>query len=547
MFRERFEREAHVGALLRSPYTVHLIDYGSAEGHLYLVMDFVEGQSVREVLRSGPLPASRALRIATQVARALEEADARGVVHRDIKPDNVMLGPNDSARVLDFGIARQAGSLTLTAAGGFIGSLPYASPEHATGTVDHRSDLYSLGVTLYHMLAGRPPFSGDALEVLEHHRRTPMPEGPLEGVPAAAVTVVARCLEKDPARRYQTATELSVALSHAARLVDDEDKSQRAAATEATAGTDATEAAVAPTAEATAAADATLAADTALATEAARADLAATEALSHGSPTLRLKSSSHARRLGLRTGAMHYTLTVSNPTATPFEPHIAASDRDAMCRFEMPESVMVPAGEEKELIVTVLPRQRRWRGPPVRREFTVSADGGSGPPLRVDAGFEEQPPRWPIAGGGTLALGILVAVLAVVLAGGGGDDPASVSDPSSDNGTPAAEATEPGEDSSQESPEVADDQEPAVPDGSESDEPATDDPEEPAVEPPEPASAEPVSRIAFISRRSGSDNLYVMDGDGSNLVQLTDMAANARGPDWSPDGTILVFAADARR
>ncbi|MCZ6544883.1 MAG: serine/threonine-protein kinase, partial [Chloroflexi bacterium] len=288
MFRERFEREAHVGALLRSPYTVHLIDYGSAEGHLYLVMDFVEGQSVREVLRSGPLPASRALRIATQVARALEEADARGVVHRDIKPDNVMLGPNDSARVLDFGIARQAGSLTLTAAGGFIGSLPYASPEHATGTVDHRSDLYSLGATLYHMLAGRPPFSGDALEVLEHHRRTPMPEGPLEGVPAAAVTVVARCLEKDPARRYQTATELSVALSHAARLVDDEPSRPQGAV--------ATEAAAAPTAEETLGAEATVAADTApaaetaLATEAARVDLAATEALSDVGPTLRLKS-----------------------------------------------------------------------------------------------------------------------------------------------------------------------------------------------------------------------------------------------------------------
>ena len=159
-FRERFIREAHVAAVLRSPYTVHLLDYGVEEGHFFLVMKFVDGDSLRDVLRLGPMEPARSLRIAAQVARALEEAEARGVVHRDIKPDNVMLAEGEMAQVMDFGIARQAGSFTLTGTGAFVGTLTYAAPEAAGGTVDHRSDIYSLGVTLYHMLTGRPAVRG---------------------------------------------------------------------------------------------------------------------------------------------------------------------------------------------------------------------------------------------------------------------------------------------------------------------------------------------------------------------------------------------------
>ncbi len=132
-FRERFEREAHVGALLRSPYTVHLLDYGFAGGYYFIVMEYVEGQTVKEALQGGPLEVRRALHIGAQVARALEEAGARGVVHRDIQPDTVLLGPGDSVKVSDFGIARQGGRATLTVTGGFVGTLAYAAPELALG------------------------------------------------------------------------------------------------------------------------------------------------------------------------------------------------------------------------------------------------------------------------------------------------------------------------------------------------------------------------------------------------------------------------------
>ena len=219
MYRERFEREAHVAALLRSPYTVHLLDYGLDKGRYFLVMQYVEGESVKEALRSGPLELRRALRIGAQVARALEEAEARGVIHRDIKPDNILLGPGDLAKVSDFGIARQVGSGTLTMPGAFLGTLAYAAPELALGKVDHRSDIYSLGATLYHMLTGRPPYRGDPLEVLRHHAETPLPLDPLAGLPQDVVDLIERCLEKDPAQRYQSASALAGALEHIVRSV----------------------------------------------------------------------------------------------------------------------------------------------------------------------------------------------------------------------------------------------------------------------------------------------------------------------------------------
>src|SRR3989337_2913882 len=149
-FRERFEREAHVAALLRSPYTVHILDYGVVDGRYFIAMEYIDGEPLGQALRGGPLPVDRALRIAAQVARALEEAQARGVVHRDIKPENILLGSGDSVKVADFGIARQVGGGTLTMPGAFVGTLAYAAPELGLGQADHRSDIYSLGATLYH-------------------------------------------------------------------------------------------------------------------------------------------------------------------------------------------------------------------------------------------------------------------------------------------------------------------------------------------------------------------------------------------------------------
>lgn len=222
-FRERFEREAHVAALLRSPYTVKLLDYGNAEGFFYLVMEFIDGQSVAQLIeREGRVDPKRALAIAADAARALEEAEARGVVHRDIKPDNILLGEHQSVKVADFGIARRAGSGgDLTTAGGFIGTTTYAAPEQGeSNEVDHRADIYALGATLYCMLAGQPPFRADSpFEVLRQHREAAIPMGPLAGYPDAVVNIIRRCMEKDPADRYESATQLVGALERAQRAL----------------------------------------------------------------------------------------------------------------------------------------------------------------------------------------------------------------------------------------------------------------------------------------------------------------------------------------
>ncbi|MEX2236826.1 MAG: protein kinase [Dehalococcoidia bacterium] len=217
-FIDRFEREAHLGALLRSPYTAGLLEYGSDQGLIYIVMEYVEGQPLRGLLSQGPLEVKRALRIAVQIARALEEAEARGVVHRDIKPDNVMVRANDSVKVLDFGIARQISGGTLTMPGGFVGTLSYAAPEQALGHADHRSDIYAVGATLYHMVAGRPPFVGSLIEILGQQRERPMPIEPLQGLPGNVVELLQKALERDPQARFQSASELAVAIEKAGRL-----------------------------------------------------------------------------------------------------------------------------------------------------------------------------------------------------------------------------------------------------------------------------------------------------------------------------------------
>ena len=212
-FRERFEREAHVAALLRSPYTVHLLDFGVVDGTYFLAMEFIDGQTVAESIADGPLPADQALPIAISVARALEEAEARGVVHRDIKPENIMLTSDGMMKVADFGIARRMDTPSMTVTGGFVGTMAYGAPEQMGGEVDHRTDIYALGATLYCMLTGRPPYGGTALDVLQQHRDASLPMAPLEGLPDAVVNPIRRCMEKAPVDRYQSAGELARASS----------------------------------------------------------------------------------------------------------------------------------------------------------------------------------------------------------------------------------------------------------------------------------------------------------------------------------------------
>ncbi len=211
MFRQRFEREAHVATLLKSPYTVQTLAFGREQGHYYIVMEFVDGESVEAMLANGPLPLDEALEIATDTARALEAAATQKIVHRDLKPSNIIVSPDGAAKLVDFGIASQGS--TRDASAGFMGTVQYAAPEQQKGEADDRTDIYALGATLFHMLAGRPPFTGrTAEEILNQHTRSPFPAALLSLQPEPVVDIVRRAMQKDPQDRFQSAQELAAAL-----------------------------------------------------------------------------------------------------------------------------------------------------------------------------------------------------------------------------------------------------------------------------------------------------------------------------------------------
>jgi eukaryotic-like serine/threonine-protein kinase len=220
VFRERFEREARSAAALNHPHICTIFDVGPN----YLVMERLEGETLADVLRRGPLPVNQAIDYGVQISDALTAAHARGIVHRDLKPANVMITPA-GAKVLDFGLAKQiaridenAPTTTFTAveaatrAGQIVGTAAYMSPEQAEGKlVDARSDLFAFGALLYEMLGGRRPFSGDTtLSMLASVlKASPDPLRRLRhDVPERVERVVSRCLEKNPAARYPSAAEV---------------------------------------------------------------------------------------------------------------------------------------------------------------------------------------------------------------------------------------------------------------------------------------------------------------------------------------------------
>ncbi|HET7379947.1 MAG TPA: serine/threonine-protein kinase, partial [Gaiellales bacterium] len=218
---ERFVREARTSASLEHPHIVPIYKVGGYKNEvLYIVMRCVDGPSVRQLLeRHQRLSVVDAARIARQVADALGYAHARGIVHRDVKPDNVLVDGSGHVLVTDFGIAKaaqEASASQLTTEGMVVGTPHYMSPEQATGErVDRRSDIYALGVVLYQMLAGTPPFDGESAQsvLMKQATAEPEPIRRLRGdVPSALAAVIERMLAKDPAERYQTAEELSQAL-----------------------------------------------------------------------------------------------------------------------------------------------------------------------------------------------------------------------------------------------------------------------------------------------------------------------------------------------
>ncbi len=230
----RFEQEARAASALSHPNAAHIYEIGEANGRHFLAMEYIEGETLEKRLAGDPLPFAEILSIAAQVADALEAAHARGIVHRDIKPANLMIGARNHVKVLDFGLAKilpvagteiPGSSLLatqfLTSGGVVLGTVSYMSPEQALGRdVDHRTDLFSLGIVMYQMASGKLPFAGtSAQETLARILQSqPDALGRLNyELPEEFERIVRKCLEKDRDRRYQSAKELLVDLGNLER------------------------------------------------------------------------------------------------------------------------------------------------------------------------------------------------------------------------------------------------------------------------------------------------------------------------------------------
>jgi predicted Ser/Thr protein kinase len=212
-FLERFQREARTAAKLSHPNIVPIYDIG-AEGKLhYIVMEYVEGRSLKQLLDEKKLDPEKSLRIAYTVARALQFAHEQKIVHRDVKPANLIIDKQGRVKVLDFGLARSLDGKGLTASSVMVGTPYYMSPEQAFGApeeLDHRTDLYSLGAVLYEMLTGRPPFEGGTVLAILRKIEDEDPQPP--GISARVDAVVMKALAKDRDRRYQSAAEMAEAI-----------------------------------------------------------------------------------------------------------------------------------------------------------------------------------------------------------------------------------------------------------------------------------------------------------------------------------------------
>ena len=229
--RLRFLREARAAAKIRHPNVASVFHLGRTGDNYFYAMEFVEGETLQNLIkRSGRLEIKLALDIATQVATGLAAVHKKDLVHRDIKPSNIMVSFEEegavTAKIIDLGLAKAVdeadAQTTISASGAFAGTPEFASPEQIIGgEVDIRSDLYSLGVSLWQMLTGHVPFRGSAAGVMSQHQHAPLPLEKLQGIPQPVVSLIEVLLDKDPGRRFQTPAELLKVLPTITGAIDE--------------------------------------------------------------------------------------------------------------------------------------------------------------------------------------------------------------------------------------------------------------------------------------------------------------------------------------
>ncbi|MDQ1487269.1 MAG: serine/threonine kinase PknH, partial [Actinomycetota bacterium] len=230
VFRKRLQREAHNAGRLQEPHVVPIHDYGEIDGILYVDMRMIVGSDLRKVLKTyGPMAPARAVAIVRQIASALDAAHEAGVMHRDVKPENILINREDFAYLVDFGIANAAGDEKMTQLGTAVGTYAYMAPERFTnGEVNYRADVYALACVLHECLTGSQPFTGDSVSVLiTAHMMQPVPKPSTErpGIPAGLDEVVARGMAKNPDDRYSSAGDLATAATDAL-TARDQDQAQ---------------------------------------------------------------------------------------------------------------------------------------------------------------------------------------------------------------------------------------------------------------------------------------------------------------------------------
>jgi serine/threonine-protein kinase len=215
---ERFEREARTIAALRHPNIIQLFDFGKMDQDYYMVMEYIDGESLAARIKREPVPFENAVHVLREIGAALDYAHAQGIVHRDVKPSNIMLRNTGEAILMDFGIAKSNVDGGLTKAGGIVGTLHYMAPEQIMGAkdVDGRADIYALGVVAFEVLTGTLPFSGDnpGVVLMGHLQRPiPDPRSIRATLPAWVMAALQRALAKKPEDRFATAAEFVAALA----------------------------------------------------------------------------------------------------------------------------------------------------------------------------------------------------------------------------------------------------------------------------------------------------------------------------------------------